>query len=128
MVTNKFKILIVFFVLIATQFIHADSVTIDILKKNVEQGHARDQHALAVAYKYGKGVEQNYKEAVKWYQLASDQGYAESQYNLGVMYDQGKGVKQDKKEAMKWYKLSADQGFSWAIKALKKAKIDNIFW
>jgi len=52
MVTNKFKILIVFFVLIATQFIHADSVTIDILKKNVEQGYARDQHALAVAYRY----------------------------------------------------------------------------
>ena len=114
MVVSKFKILIAFFILIMTQFSYANPIKIDILKKNAEQGYARDQHALAVAYRYGNGVEENYKEAVHWYQLASDQGYAESQYNLGVMYEEGKGVKQDKKEAVKWYQSSANRGFKWA--------------
>ncbi len=95
---------------------------------SADQGFKWAQHKLAVIYRYGKGAPQDYEKSVEFYRLAAEQGFAESQYNLGVMYDQGKGVKQDKKEAMKWYKLSADQGFSWAIKALKKAKIDNIFW
>jgi TPR repeat protein len=60
----------------------------------------------------GKGVLQDYVEAVKWYKLAADQGFAMAQSNLGDMYtyDQGKGVPQDHMEAAKWYKLAANQG------------------
>ena len=60
-------------------------------------------------YENGKGVPQDYKEAVKWYRLAAEQGYATAQYNLGVMYDEGYGVPQDDKEAVKWYRLAAEQ-------------------
>ena len=50
-------------------------------------------------YDNGRGVLQDYKEAVKWYRLAAEQGNANAQYNLGVMYDNGEGVPQDYKEA-----------------------------
>ena len=43
-----------------------------------------------VMYDNGKGVPQDYAEAVKWYRLAAEQGYARAQYNLGLMYDNGK--------------------------------------
>ena len=36
--------------------------------------------------KNGEGVEQDFKEAVKWYQKAAEQGFAGAQYNLGAMY------------------------------------------
>ena len=69
-------------------------------------------------YSKGRGVKQNYAEAVKWYRKAAEKGYAIAQNNLGEMYAQGKGVKQDIDEAIKWFKLASDQGFSQAQKAL----------
>jgi len=36
-------------------------------------------------YANGRGVKQNHKEAVKWYQLAGEQGNAEAQINLDLL-------------------------------------------
>jgi TPR repeat protein len=63
-------------------------------------------------YRAGQGVEQDFKEAVKWYQKAADQRHATAQYSLGVMYQRGQGVKQDSKEAVKWCQKAADQGYA----------------
>ena len=41
-----------------------------------EAGYEVAQYNLAVMYDDGKGVLQDYKEAVKWYRLAAEQGYA----------------------------------------------------
>ena len=49
-------------------------------------------------YDNGKGVLQDYKEAVKWYTKAAEQGHANAQSNLGVKYDNGEGVLQDFKK------------------------------
>jgi len=62
----------------------------------------------------GKGVVQDYKEAVKWYRLAAEKRIANAQNNLGWMYDKGKGITQDYKEAVKWYRLAAKQGYATA--------------
>ena len=61
-------------------------------------------------YNIGKGVLQDYSEAVKWYRRAAIQGDADAQLNFGLMYDTGKGVAQNYAEAMKWYVLAAAQG------------------
>ena len=61
-------------------------------------------------YQEGKGVPQDYAEAVKWYHLAAEQGYAPAQDSLGDMYFEGFGVPQDDAEALKWYRLAAEQG------------------
>ena len=61
-------------------------------------------------YAEGKGVPQDYQEAVKWYRLAAAQGYAPAEYSLGVAYEKGQGVAQDYREAVKWYRLAAARG------------------
>jgi TPR repeat protein len=57
-----------------------------------------------------KGVQQDYAEAMKWFQKAADQGNAIAEADVGVMYDNGQGVQRDYAEAMKWYRKAADQG------------------
>ena len=73
-------------------------------------GDAIAQYNLGLMYEQGKGVPQDYKEAVKWYRKSAEQGDADAQCNLGYMYDQGFGVPKDYKEAVKWYRLAAEQG------------------
>jgi len=61
-------------------------------------------------YVLGRGVSEDYAEALKWYRLAAEQGYADAQYALGKAYDDGEGVPQDYAEAVKWYRLAAERG------------------
>jgi hypothetical protein len=46
-------------------------------------------------YYSGKGVPQDFAEAVKWYRKAAEQDNATAQYTLGVCYDNGRGVAKD---------------------------------
>ena len=75
-----------------------------------ESGSANAQFNLATCYHKGKGVTQDYAEAVKWSRNAADQGNAPAQYNLGLYYDEGQGVIQDYAEAVKWFRKAAEQG------------------
>jgi|GEM_PF-1289588 len=61
-------------------------------------------------YERGKGITQDYKEALKWYRKAAEQGYVTAQYNIGIMHVRGKGVNQDYEEALKWFHKAAEQG------------------
>ena len=65
-------------------------------------------------YAEGKGVPQDYQEAVKWYRLAAAQGYAPAEYSLALAYEKGQGVGQNYLEAMKWYRLAAVHGNEFA--------------
>ena len=88
----------------------AEEREIEQTKSLAKQGDANAQYILGLMYDNGKGVPQDYKEAVKWLRMSADQGYALAQCFLGLMYDEGKGVPQDYKEAVKWYRISAEQG------------------
>jgi TPR repeat protein len=76
------------------------------------QGNAIAQTLVGMMYNEGKGVAQDYKEAVRWWLMAASQGNSTAQYNLGDMYEEGKGIEQDYKEAVRWYRLAAQQGHS----------------
>ncbi len=78
------------------------------------------QNNLGVMYEKGKGVSQDYSEAVRWYRKAAEQRYAYAQCNLGYMYEKGKGVSQDYSEAVGWYRKAAEQGFKLAQDRLKE--------
>jgi TPR repeat protein len=65
-------------------------------------------------YQAGEGVQQNYFEAVKWYQKAAEQGHADAQNNLGLMYHEGHGVPKNYAEAVKWFRIAAEQGYAQA--------------
>ena len=83
----------------------------DLIKKAME-GDAVAQNRLGVRYYDGKGVEQNYEEAIKWFRKSAERGNDWGQYNLANCYYNGKGVSQDYVEAVKWYRKSAEQGNS----------------
>ncbi|MDO8370187.1 MAG: GIY-YIG nuclease family protein [Candidatus Nitrotoga sp.] len=82
------------------------------------QGDKYAQNGLGAMYYSGRGVTQNYQEAVKWFRLAAEQGLAKAQFNLGVMYELGQGVTQNYQEAVKWFHLAAQQGNAMAQNSL----------
>ena len=59
---------------------------IELFRPLAIQGNADAQYSLGFMYTSGKGVTQDSKEAVKWYQLAAEQGHAFAQYYLGLTY------------------------------------------
>ena len=75
-----------------------------------EQGFARAQYNLGVMYDKGRGVPQDFAEAMKWFRKAADQNHAKAQFNIGFMYERGQGVAQNYAGAMSWYRKAADQG------------------
>ena len=68
------------------------------------------EHKQGVKYYLGRGVSQDYSEAVKWFRKSADLGNARGYAWLGVMYGTGRGVSGDFKEALKWIRKSAGQG------------------
>lgn len=65
---------------------------------------------LGDLYLEGKGVLQDYAEAMKLFKGAAETGDSEAQQRVGRLYEEGQGAPQDKKEATKWYRLAADEG------------------
>jgi len=83
--------------------------TFDAAEEGAERGNALAQFNLGLHYYDGRGVAQDYTEAVKWFRKAADQGYVEAMHNLGLMYAKGQGVPQDYVEAHKWSDLAASR-------------------
>jgi hypothetical protein len=50
----------------------------------------------------GRGVPQDFVEAVKWFRLAADGGHAEAKNNLVAMYLKGQGVARSSTEALRF--------------------------
>ena len=99
-----------------------NSELISWIKKNLGQmineagnGDWRFQERLGRIYEGGIGVTQDYKEAMKWFELAADKGYAKAMCDIGLLYGLGDGVAQDYNEAMKWFELAANKGVADAM-------------
>jgi TPR repeat protein len=75
-----------------------------------EQGDPTAQHHLGWLYVIGRGVPQDYQEAVRWFHKAAEQGDSDAQANLGSLYLLGDRLTQDYTEALKWLRAAADQG------------------
>ena len=84
------------------------------MREAAEAGDAKAQCDLGGMYEWGRGVPQNYTEAVNWYRKAAEQGYARAQYDLGRMYEWGQGVPQDNAKALMWFRMAGEQEHSWA--------------
>jgi len=80
------------------------------LRTCAEQGNTSAQNNLGNMYSNGRGVPQDYAEAVRWSRLAAEQGNTSAQNRLGFMYGEGRGVPEDDAEAVRWYRLAAEQG------------------
>jgi len=91
-------------------------------KTKAQAGDTEAQFVLGDMYRNGRGVKQDFKEAVKWFRKASEQGYAEAQYDLGLMYYLGRGVERDFQESETWMRKAAEQGNADAQNFLKEAQ------
>lgn len=86
----------------------------DRLLVKAEQNDADAQNIVGQMYHDGDGVAQDYAEAKRWYELASEQGNPYASLNLGYMYEWGYGVPGDFDVAARWYGLAIEQGYGLA--------------
>jgi TPR repeat protein len=77
-------------------------------------GDATAQIAVAEAYEFGRGVQDNPKKAAEWYLKAAEQGNADAEEMLGLAYFLNNGVPQDYAKAAEWWRKAAVQGKSTA--------------
>ena len=80
------------------------------LRLAAEQGHARAQTQLGMAYQKGRGVGRNIPESAKWMRKAAEQGHPKAQFEMGVYYRDGKGVPRDRVLGLMWLLLSQKGG------------------
>jgi TPR repeat protein/uncharacterized protein len=72
--------------------------------------YAAAQFGLAKLYETGRGVVQNYSEAVRLFQSAAGQQFVDAYIALGNLYEGGLGVPSDYVQAFKWYAKAAEVG------------------
>lgn len=79
---------------------------IDRWRRPAEQGNADAQFNLGQAYKTGRGVQQDMKQAEEWYRRAALQGHEQAESNYGLaLFDNGKRA-----EAVTWLERGVGRG------------------
>jgi hypothetical protein len=76
-------------------------------RRAAEQGDGAAMVKFGSMYIDGRGVEQDYRQAVQWFRRAAEQGYPEAQLLLGEMYYEGRGLPRDYLQAYRWWSLAA---------------------
>ncbi|EIJ34419.1 SEL1-like repeat protein [Thiothrix nivea] len=74
-----------------------------------------ESFSLGEAYFYGDGVQQDYTQALHWFEQAAAQGCSEAMDKLAEMYREGQGVGQDYLQVLHWRYEAAEQ---WASNPL----------
>ena len=86
-------------------------------------GDAIAQYNLGLMYEQGKGVPQDYKEAVKWYRKSAEQGLADAQSMVGVCHADGLGVAKKPIEGYPWYNIAIANGDEDAEEWIKEIEL-----
>jgi len=77
---------------------------------HAQSGNSLAQFYVGSLYRNGEGVDVDYLEAARWFELSADNGEWVSQSNLGQMYYLGQGVDQSYQNASYYFELAATQG------------------
>jgi uncharacterized protein len=77
---------------------------------------------LGVMYERGRGVQQDFELAVRWYVEAAKARNPPAQYNIGLAYVSGKALPQDYVKAMFWFREASKNGLADA-----QAEIGNLY-
>lgn len=80
------------------------------LRRAAADGDASAQFEVAARLAEGKGIDQDFKSAIQWYQRSASHGFAQAQYRLGTHYERGLGVEKNPSRARVWYMRAAEQG------------------
>jgi len=71
-------------------------------KKAAQNGHAAGQFYFGLMLLHGRGVRQDFSEAVNFVQASANQNYYKAQYLMAQMYYKGIGVENNPTEGDKW--------------------------
>ena len=83
-------------------------VDVDALKVKAKEGSTRAMRQLAEMYYSGSsGVEQDFKQALTWYQMLANRKDRRGMTALGTMYARGYGVEKNLERAHAWWLASA---------------------
>lgn len=80
---------------------------------------ARGIYNVGKMYFCGNGVEKNYEEAVKYFNLAKNQGNMDALCGLGIAYYFGQGVPVDREQGKKLVREASERGHARAKSLLK---------
>jgi localization factor PodJL len=80
------------------------------LRMAASKGDPSAAFEVATRLAEGRGIKQDFKQAMTWYQRSANKGFAVAQYRLGTLYERGLGTPIDTNRARVWYKRAADQG------------------
>lgn len=88
----------------------------DSIRKRAEEGDADAMNEMGVLYHNGRGVEQDFKEALSWYNKAIEKNSIDAWVNAGILYDFGQGVDTNHNHATSLFIMAAELGNEWAKK------------
>ncbi|MEM6900234.1 MAG: caspase family protein [Pseudomonadota bacterium] len=80
--------------------------------RQCDGGSINHCYNLGNSYRLGRGVTQDYGEAVRLYRLACEAGHMAGCSNWGFMYASGQGVLEDNVEAVILYRQACDGGYT----------------
>ena len=73
-------------------------------------GNHAAEFEIATRFADGRGVAQDFKQAVFWYKRAAEGGLAPAQYRLASIYEKGTGIRRNPRIAQEWYRRAAQAG------------------
>ena len=73
------------------------------LRYAAASGDPAAQFEVAMRFAEGKGVAQDYKQALAWYQRAASRGHAAAQFRMAGYLERGVGTTPDVERAKVWY-------------------------
>jgi len=80
------------------------------LRKQANNGKVSAMYDVGRHYERGMGTRIDYRQAVKWYQQASEAGYAPAKARLGILYFEGRGLRQNHHKAHELLSQAAKEG------------------
>lgn len=96
-----------------------DEDVVDYYQYSAARGDASAQVALGQLHYFGaRGLEQDYGEALRWYEKAGEQGDGNALGHMGNMYVQGIHVKASNETALRLFKKGVEKGNPVAINGL----------
>ena len=82
----------------------------NLYRKAIDSGNTDAMNDLGALYYDGRGCEQNFKNAVYYYDMAAKLGNRQAQENLGYCYYYGRNVPVDYEKAFHYFALGAFDG------------------
>ena len=99
---------------------------VPLFEKLVPQGHMDAAYQLAIIYRNGLGVPQDYGKSFVWAKQAADGGHVPAYALTGSIYAYGRGVPQDTAKGLYWLQRSVEAGDKGGIHLLGRVYMDGV--